>query len=52
MLWRAGKDPKNPYGYAPRDLGLEDGAPSSAPVPTQPQAGPVASLNQPRGQKK
>ncbi|WP_072053047.1 prolipoprotein diacylglyceryl transferase [Hymenobacter terrenus] len=20
VLWRAGKDPKNPYGYAPRDL--------------------------------
>ena len=20
LLWRAGKDPKNPYGYAPRDL--------------------------------
>ncbi|MBF9222234.1 prolipoprotein diacylglyceryl transferase [Hymenobacter ruricola] len=23
VLWRAGKDPKNPYGYAPRDLGKE-----------------------------
>ena len=21
VLWRAGKDPENPYGYAPRDLG-------------------------------
>jgi phosphatidylglycerol:prolipoprotein diacylglycerol transferase len=24
VLWRAGKDPQNPYGYAPRDLGLEE----------------------------
>ena len=24
LLWRAGKDPKNPYGYAPRDLGAEE----------------------------
>jgi phosphatidylglycerol---prolipoprotein diacylglyceryl transferase len=23
VLWRAGKDPKNPYGYAPRDLETE-----------------------------
>ena len=23
VLWRAGKDPENPYGYAPRDLGKE-----------------------------
>jgi phosphatidylglycerol:prolipoprotein diacylglycerol transferase len=23
VLWRAGKDPKNPYGYAPRDLAAE-----------------------------
>ncbi|UOQ55114.1 prolipoprotein diacylglyceryl transferase [Hymenobacter cellulosivorans] len=24
VLWRAGKDPHNPYGYAPRDLGQEE----------------------------
>ena len=24
LLWRAGKDPKNPYGYAPRDLAQEE----------------------------
>lgn len=24
VLWRAGKDPKNPYGYAPRDLEAEE----------------------------
>jgi phosphatidylglycerol:prolipoprotein diacylglycerol transferase len=24
VLWRAGKDPNNPYGYAPRDLGQEE----------------------------
>ena len=24
LLWRAGKDPKNPYGYAPRDLEEEE----------------------------
>ncbi|WP_019949523.1 prolipoprotein diacylglyceryl transferase [Hymenobacter aerophilus] len=24
VLWRAGKDPKNPYGYAPRDLETEE----------------------------
>jgi phosphatidylglycerol:prolipoprotein diacylglycerol transferase len=23
ILWRAGKDPQNPYGYAPRDLAPE-----------------------------
>ena len=26
VLWRAGKNPANPYGYAPRDLGLEEAA--------------------------
>ncbi|MBH8557568.1 prolipoprotein diacylglyceryl transferase [Hymenobacter negativus] len=26
VLWRAGKDPENPYGYAPRDLGKEGDA--------------------------
>ncbi|MDO7853208.1 prolipoprotein diacylglyceryl transferase [Hymenobacter convexus] len=26
VLWRAGKDPKNPYGYAPRDLEEKDAA--------------------------
>ncbi|MBF9143512.1 prolipoprotein diacylglyceryl transferase [Hymenobacter properus] len=26
VLWRAGKDPQNPYGYAPRDLGKEGDA--------------------------
>jgi prolipoprotein diacylglyceryl transferase len=52
VLWRAGKDPKNPYGYAPRDLGLEEGAQPSAQVPPQPQAGPVPTYNQPRGPKK
>jgi phosphatidylglycerol:prolipoprotein diacylglycerol transferase len=25
VLWRAGKDPNNPYGYAPRDLAAEEG---------------------------
>jgi phosphatidylglycerol:prolipoprotein diacylglycerol transferase len=24
VLWRAGKNPANPYGYAPRDLGQEE----------------------------
>ena len=24
LLWRAGKDPKNPYGCAPRDLEAEE----------------------------
>jgi phosphatidylglycerol:prolipoprotein diacylglycerol transferase len=24
VLWRAGKDPNNPYGYAPRDLGQDE----------------------------
>ena len=24
VLWRAGKNPTNPYGYAPRDLGQEE----------------------------
>ncbi|GAA4354246.1 hypothetical protein GCM10023185_15810 [Hymenobacter saemangeumensis] len=24
VLLRAGKDPENPYGYAPRDLGQEE----------------------------
>lgn len=24
LLWRAGKDPKNLYGYAPRDLDAEE----------------------------
>ncbi|MCB2408550.1 prolipoprotein diacylglyceryl transferase [Hymenobacter lucidus] len=24
VLWRAGKNPSNPYGYAPRDLGQEE----------------------------
>ena len=24
VLWRAGKNPKNPYGYAPRDLAAEE----------------------------
>ncbi|WP_426060688.1 prolipoprotein diacylglyceryl transferase [Hymenobacter sp. B1770] len=52
VLWRAGKDPQNPYGYAPRDLGLEEGAQPSGQVPPQPQAGPVPTYNQPRGQKK
>ena len=31
VLWRAGKDPRNPYGYAPRDLGKAGDAP--VPVP-------------------
>ena len=48
VLWRAGKDPQNPYGYAPRDLGREDAAASLPPV----QPGAVAGLNPPRGQKK
>ena len=52
VLWRAGKDPKNPYGYAPRDLGLEDGAPASVQAAVQPPAGPVQSYTQPRGPKK
>jgi prolipoprotein diacylglyceryl transferase len=26
VLWRAGKDPENPFGYAPRDLGKEGDA--------------------------
>ncbi|MFD2718339.1 prolipoprotein diacylglyceryl transferase [Hymenobacter monticola] len=26
VLWRAGKDPKNPYGYAPRDLEEKEAA--------------------------
>lgn len=26
LLWRVGKDPKNPYGYAPRDLEAEEKA--------------------------
>jgi phosphatidylglycerol:prolipoprotein diacylglycerol transferase len=32
VLWRAGKDPKNPYGYAPRDVaaGAEKARPTSA----------------------
>ena len=30
LLWRAGKDPENPYGYAPRDLGK---AGDSVPTP-------------------
>jgi phosphatidylglycerol:prolipoprotein diacylglycerol transferase len=32
VLWRAGKDPDNPYGYAPRDLeaGAEKTRPTSA----------------------
>ena len=33
VLLRAGKDPRNPYGYAPRDLGAAD-APAGAPAPT------------------
>jgi phosphatidylglycerol---prolipoprotein diacylglyceryl transferase len=32
VLWRAGKDPENPYGYAPRDLGKAGDAPAPAPV--------------------
>ena len=40
LLWRAGKDPENPYGYAPRDLGKE-GDP-------QPIANATPSLNQPQ----
>jgi prolipoprotein diacylglyceryltransferase len=24
VFWRAGKNPNNPYGYAPRDLGQEE----------------------------
>ena len=48
VLWRAGKDPQNPYGYAPRDLGQEAAAASLPPA--QPDA--VAGLNPPRGQKK
>ena len=40
LLWRAGKDPENPYGYAPRDLGKE-GDP-------QPKASAMASLKQPQ----
>ena len=36
VLWRAGKDPENPYGYAPRDLGK---AGDTQPAP---------SLEQPR----
>ena len=48
VLWRAGKDPQNPYGYAPRDLGQEAAAASLPPA--QPNA--VAGLNPPRGQKK
>ena len=31
VLWRAGKDPKNPYGYAPRDL-------EEQPAPAVPRA--------------
>ena len=48
VLWRAGKDPQSPYGYAPRDLGQEAAAASLPPA--QPDA--VAGLNPPRGQKK
>ncbi len=48
VLWRAGKDPQNPYGYAPHDLGQEDAAASLPPA----QPGAVAGLNPPRGQKK
>ena len=40
VLWRAGKNPENPYGYAPRDLGKE-GDP-------QPIANATPSLNQPQ----
>ena len=48
VLWRAGKDPQNPYGYAPHDLGQETAAASLPPA----QPGAVAGLNPPRGQKK
>ena len=48
VLWRAGKDPQNPYGYAPHDLGQEDAAASLPPA----QPGAVAGLNPPHGQKK
>ncbi|MDB5268714.1 MAG: hypothetical protein JWP58_1754 [Hymenobacter sp.] len=37
VLWRAGKDPENPYGYAPRDLGKEGDA-QPAPGLEQPRA--------------
>ena len=40
VLWRAGKDPENPYGYAPRDLG-KAGDP-------QPQPPLAAGLNPPQ----
>ena len=34
VLWRAGKDPENPYGHAPRDLGKEgDPQPVAATLP-------------------
>ena len=36
VLWRAGKDPENPYGYAPRDLGKQ-GDPQPTPGLEQPQ---------------
>jgi phosphatidylglycerol:prolipoprotein diacylglycerol transferase len=42
VLWRAGKDPENPYGYAPRDLGKE-----GDPQPL-PQVGAGASPARPR----
>jgi len=38
LLWRAGKDPENPYGYAPRDLGQEEG-PQPAQAGGPPPAG-------------
>ena len=50
VLWRAGKDPRNPYGYAPRDLGREGDEPAAAPA--QPPVGPVPTYNQPRGPRK
>lgn len=32
VLWRAGKNPQNPYGYAPRDLEEEKQGSASAPA--------------------
>ncbi len=49
VLWRAGKNPENPYGYAPRDLG-KAGDPQP-PAAVSSAAGPVPVINQ-DGQKK
>ena len=38
VLWRAGKDPENPYGYAPRDLGKEGDPKPATPALNQPRA--------------